>query len=230
MARHRVSVEGDSNNPVDRLFVPERPNGSAVLFVHGFSSNGRSNEQYAKKVAPRGITGLTFDLPGHGSRADNNPDASVDTHLEKAAAAYDFLASQPGIDRERIGVAGMSFGGYLALLLSDVRPVKSLLLRSPPMYPDRLRGMPRSAYTNEEALAPVREPDNTALIALSKFGGRVTLVTADSDEEVVSAVTDGYQEVGHDVEEKILPNTGHRLTAEAQELFKPLVVAWAESL
>jgi dipeptidyl aminopeptidase/acylaminoacyl peptidase len=56
--------------------------------------------------------------------------------LDDVLAAYDYLASQPLIDKTAIGVIGTSYGGYLAMLLTAYRPVRWLAMRVPALYPD----------------------------------------------------------------------------------------------
>jgi dienelactone hydrolase len=65
-------------------------------------------------LAERGIATLVVDNPGVGeslrSRGlHNSPEAEV-----PAKAAFDFLQTTPGIDRNRIGIMALSLGGYHA--------------------------------------------------------------------------------------------------------------------
>jgi dienelactone hydrolase len=98
----------------------------AALLLHGFSS---SKEQMAQAMGrallARGVASLALDLPFHGERegADReipkNPLALVGawkTAIAEARAAAAWLAAQPEVDAERIGVVGYSLGGFLALM------------------------------------------------------------------------------------------------------------------
>jgi dienelactone hydrolase len=73
----------------------------------------------------RGVASLALDLPFHGERqgADReiprNPLALVGawkTAIAEARAAVTWLAGQPEVDAERIGIVGYSLGGFLALM------------------------------------------------------------------------------------------------------------------
>jgi hypothetical protein len=232
MAKASVSIESEERTLSGRLFTPQEPNGSAVVFVHGFGVRGRSCEQYAKRIVQNGITGLTFDLGGHGDSSGDVSELSVNDHLADLTRAYDYIAAQQGlgINPQRIGVAGMSYGGYLAALLSPDRAVKSLFLRSPPLYPESVRDAPRDAYTLNGVLYGEPDRASSALSALRGFAGRVVLVVSEHDEVVVPRITDIYKEAIQNGEQKVLEGVQHNLDKAAQELFRPLVVEWAESL
>lgn len=233
MARRRIEIESDrSDQPLPgRLFTPQDPTGSAILFIHGFGGHGRSNEHYAKRAVRKGIASLTFDLSGPPGIFADTGSVTVNDHLADAGHAFDFLRSTPGVDEERIGIAGMSYGGYLAALLSANKPTKSLLLRSPPLYPDELRDKPRHEYTDEEALRSDPELAHSALEALQGFAGRVVLVDPGNDEVIPSATFDAYENNGHDVESRVLRGGSmHHLGQAAQQAFNGVVAEWATNL
>ena len=49
-------------------------------------------------------------------------------NLDDLKAAYDTLARLPSVDPASIAVVGLSYGGYLAALLTRERPVEWLAL------------------------------------------------------------------------------------------------------
>lgn len=119
-------VSGRERVPALWLAPSGRRGVPAALLLHGFSS---SKEQMAQAMGrallARGVASLALDLPFHGERegADReiprNPLALVGawkTAIAEARAAATWLASQPDVDAERIGVVGYSLGGFLALM------------------------------------------------------------------------------------------------------------------
>ena len=62
-------------------------------------------------------------------------------------AAYDFLAALRNVDSDSIAVVGSSYGGYLAALLTALRPVKWLGLR----VPAQIEGHARTAKRRQLA-------------------------------------------------------------------------------
>ena len=57
-------------------------------------------------------------------------------NLRDVLAAYDELVSHPMVDERSIAVDGSSYGGYLAAILTTLRPVRWLALRVPALYQD----------------------------------------------------------------------------------------------
>jgi dienelactone hydrolase len=129
------------------LLIPDdrtRP-GSAVLAVHGhgpgkgvvcgLETTEAPNGDYAVQLVRRGHVVLAPDLRCFGERADWNPPDhyACDTNLVHAvmagwspltqnlwdlARAVDVLADHPLVAPDRIGAAGLSYGGTMTLLLA----------------------------------------------------------------------------------------------------------------
>jgi uncharacterized protein len=97
-----------------------------ALLLHGFSSSKeRMAHSVGRALLARGVASLALDLPFHGERDGNagtlsrNPLALVSAWRNAVAesrAATAWLAAQPEIDAQRIGVVGYSLGGFLALM------------------------------------------------------------------------------------------------------------------
>lgn len=67
-----------------------------------------------RELARRGISTLCVDQPGSGE-ALRLLGLFVDPHSERwASRAVDWLELQPGVDRNRIGLSGISLGGHFA--------------------------------------------------------------------------------------------------------------------
>jgi dienelactone hydrolase len=134
------------------LLLPDgrRDPGSGVLAVHGHGP-GKSRvcgvddpeavpgSDYAAELARRGHVVLAPDLRCFGERADWNPDDhyACDTNLVHQvmggwspltqnlwdlARALDVLGAHPMVDPGRLGVAGFSYGGTMALFLAATDP------------------------------------------------------------------------------------------------------------
>lgn len=110
----------------------------AMLLVHG--GGGRAFPDWAEHWAQRGYVALAMDLSGNGPDgrlADGGPDQDdgvkfrdfTDADLRDmwtyhAIAAilrgHGLLRSQPGVDPRRLGITGISWGGYLTCIAAGV--------------------------------------------------------------------------------------------------------------
>ena len=119
-----------------------RPEGAgpfpAMVLVHG--GGGKAFPAWAEHWAKRGYCAIAMDLAGNGPAGrlpDGGPD-QVDTtkfrdftpadakdmwtyHAVAAVLrAHSLLASRPEVDRNRIGVTGISWGGYLTCIVAGI--------------------------------------------------------------------------------------------------------------
>lgn len=95
--------------------VREVGNGPAIVLVHGFPLDGAMWSGVARALSPR-FHVFKPDLPGRGN-SDARAPASVEAHA-------DFLEAVLGQIDGPAGLAGFSFGGYVALALMKRRPDK----------------------------------------------------------------------------------------------------------
>jgi len=109
-----------------------------VVLVHG--GGGKAFRDWALHWANRGYAALAMDLAGHGPDGrlpDGGPDQSDETKFRPfadsearemwsyhAVAAvirgHSLLAAQPNVDANRIGITGISWGGYLTCLVASL--------------------------------------------------------------------------------------------------------------
>ena len=101
--------------------------------------------QIARHLAEQGIASLRFDKRGMHANIKDLPQDPValrefmawENFVTDARMAYRWLASAPDVDSERVGVAGHSEGGLIALQMSQQKRVapKVLVLLSTPGRP-----------------------------------------------------------------------------------------------
>jgi dienelactone hydrolase len=121
------------------LYEPDRLKGKApaILNVHGHEPMGMAAEYKQKRCinfAKRGILALSLEWFGFGqlSQAENAHDYGA--HLDLAGAnalglfylamrqGLDYLAALPEADPQRLGVTGLSGGGWQTIVLSALDP------------------------------------------------------------------------------------------------------------
>ena len=111
--------------------------GPAVMLLHMCNTDRKSWEPVALGLSQAGISALTIDNRGFGEsggpRYENGAPATQEQVQQKWPddfdAAYQFLMSQPGVDKSRVAIGGGSCGVGNAIRLAERHPeVKSLVL------------------------------------------------------------------------------------------------------
>ncbi|MGE5262714.1 MAG: alpha/beta hydrolase [Acidobacteriota bacterium] len=94
------------------LFEPAAPRRHpGIIFAHGLLSSHEEFGEYPARFCDRGYLVLAIDFRGHGTSDGMRGLISEDRMIEDLTHALDFLASQPGLDHQRIALFGHSLGG-----------------------------------------------------------------------------------------------------------------------
>ncbi len=115
-----VSFTADDGIEIHAWLIPST-NGAAVVLRHGAGSTGSNVLAQAGVLARHGYGVLITDARGHGRSGGRAMDFGWygDADIK---AAVSFLAAQPGIDPERIGVIGLSMGSEEAIGAAEADP------------------------------------------------------------------------------------------------------------
>jgi pimeloyl-ACP methyl ester carboxylesterase len=206
-----------------------------VLFVHGW---GGSQAQYlarARQISALGCICLTFDLTGHAATEEARDTVSRERNLRDVLAAYDVLARQAGVDASAIAVVGSSYGGYLAAILTTMRPVRWLALRAPALYIDSGWQVPKLQLHKDQDLQAYRRSvvqpgDNRALQACAAFKGDALIVESERDTVVPQPVIKSYVEAfikTRSLTYRVIEGADHGLSEEgAQRAYTTLLTNW----
>lgn len=146
----RVEVAYRGATMIGVLRVPRGPGPwPAVLMVSGLDSAKEELRTTEDLFLARGLATFTVDGPGQGEVEYHLP---IEAEWERPGAAFvDALSAQPEIDAERIGVWGVSLGGYYAprLASGDGRIRACIALAGPYDFSegwDRLPALTRLAF------------------------------------------------------------------------------------
>lgn len=233
-----VQIAVDDQSIAGTLVVP-RTLVPGVLFVHGW---GGSQDQYlarARQIAALGCICLTFNLRGHVETKPLFETVSREINLRDVLAAYDLLAARRHVDPEAIALVGSSYGGYLAAIVTTMRPVKWLALRAPALYIDTGWSVPKLELHRSQDLKRYRHSrvaaaDNKALGACQAFAGDVLLIESQDDDVVPQAVLSSYREActhARSLTYRCLPGANHGLTSEAdQRAYSTVLVNWLSEM
>lgn len=159
-------------------------------------------------------------------------------NLNDLLAAYDLLAQHPHIDPSAIAVVGTSYGGYLAAILTALRPVKWLALRVPALYRDEEWQVPKRQLDrdilNQLRSRRVLADENRALAACAAFRGDVLIVESEHDAFVPHETIMSYRAAfhgTHSLTHRIIDGADHALSNErCQEAYTSILVNWATEM
>ncbi len=219
------------------LFPPEGPrrSGPAVMFVHGWGSSEETYRAVASRLAQLGALCLTLTLRGHGATSHQQERVSRADSFQDVLTAFDRLLAEEGVDAQRVGVVGSSYGGYLAALLTAERSVRWLGLRAPALYKDAGFLQPKQQANKDPDLhafrrRPVLHTDNHALQCSARFQGEVLVVESEHDTTIPHQVIANYLTAFHRVRSRthyLLRDADHALSNPAhRHQYEDVLVAW----
>lgn len=209
-----------------------------VLFVHGWGGCQERDLGRAQQIAALGCICLTFDMRGHVRTEALRQTVTRDQNLADVVAAYDHLRMRPHVDPDSILVVGASYGGYLAAILTSLRPVKWLALRVPALYADRDWDRPKRSLDRrllDDYRSRVLDPDdNRALRACRDFRGDVLIVESGHDHLVPHPVIVSYRNAfahTHSVTYRIIDEADHALSSPAcQRAYTSTLLGWTAEM
>jgi dienelactone hydrolase len=228
----RIGVDKENVGATVLMPAHELP---GVLFVHGWGGSQVHDLALAKQVSGLGCVCLTFDLRGHGDDERRSETVTRAQNLADLVAAYDWLAGRLNVDPASIAVVGISYGGYLASLLTAARPVRWLSLRSPALYKDEEWDRPKRALHHDPDLPLYRQrevaaSDNRALLACAEFRGDVLVVEAEHDDIVPHTVIENYARAlrkAHSTTVRTISDADHAFSEKsAQRAYSDTLTGW----
>lgn len=206
-----------------------------VLFLHGWGGNQEQYARRAREIAALGCACLTVDMRGHAETVGDHATVTREDNLRDALAAYDRLAGEMAVDDEQIAVVGSSYGGYLATILTTLRPVKWLALRAPALYKDSDWEAPKLALRQLQNLETYRRTkvgakENRALRAAAGYRGDVLIVESERDVIIPHPVIQSYREAfahTRSLTYRMIDGADHGLTdPECRRAYTTILVNW----
>jgi len=155
-----LALDADIYRPTDAAPGPL----PGVVLSHGIGGDKLTSERYAAKFASSGMVAVAFSQTSWGNSdgrmmlvdrdADRHADGSMTARVQMAKelidpldwidcyrAVLDYLEGEPGVDPDRLGAWGTSFGGGTAMSIAatDSR-IKALAVQVPAVFelPDEI--------------------------------------------------------------------------------------------
>lgn len=206
-----------------------------ILFVHGWGGSQAQDLERAREISGLGCVCLTIDLRGHGKDVQHMNNVSRAENLADLIAAYDWLAARPNVEASAIAVVGISYGGYLAAVLSSLRAIRWLALRTPALYKDEHWEAAKKELHADDSLLEYRrrriEPnENKALRACAEFHGDALIIEAENDSIIPHAVIENYKTAlsnARSLTSRTISGADHGLSTEAaQQNYTTLLIGW----
>lgn len=232
LAKLEIPVGGEHIRGTVMSPAPALP---AILFVHGWGGSQEQDLARAREASGLGCVCMTVDLRGHDLASGRSRTVSREDNLQDLLEAYDWLILQPNVEASAIAIVGISYGGYLAAILSALRPVRWLALRAPALYKDAGWTLPKRqlhADTDLQAyrrlkIAPL---DNFALRACAAFRGDALIVESEFDDAVPHAVIENYKTAlanAKSLTARVIAGADHGLTEKPmRRAYTALLINW----
>src|SRR5262249_55672027 len=100
---HVVDLKASDGTILKGTYFAEGKPGPGVLLFHQSNRTRKSWDELARQLATAGINTLTVDVRGYGETGGNSDRTKRGNDLD---TAFEFLISQPGVNRDVIGIAG----------------------------------------------------------------------------------------------------------------------------
>ena len=145
ISNHDIRIAGT-------LYLPLSPGKHpAIVMVMGSGDQGRTSQFYrawGPFFAERGLVALLYDKRGVGSSSGNWKQSTFGDLSSDAAAASELLSKQPEVDSKRLGIMGISQGGYIAALtVRNSHIIRFVILDVTPAVTTEEQGLERVEYT-----------------------------------------------------------------------------------
>lgn len=195
----------------------------ALLFIHGWRSNKSGNVKRAEELSKRGFISLCIDLRGHGESEGSIEEFSRKDHLEDIKNSYEYLKKLNQVNKEKIGIVGASYGGYLAAVAVNDLNFSRLVLRVPALYFDNDFSIQTDKLINGDTKAfkswGLTPKNSLALKGVKNFKGNILLIEAEKDTVIPHQVIENYKQFANPKKTKyvLMRDTPHSLETEAQE-------------
>ena len=138
----RVEIAFSGNKIAGVLRKPNASKPPVLIMAPGLDSTKEEIHAYEEPFLARGIAVLAIDGPGQGEAEYEIP---ICGDYERAAAAVaDWIENRPELDADRIGIWGVSLGGYYAPRAAAYeKRIKACIALSGPYEWDRIwEGLP----------------------------------------------------------------------------------------
>jgi len=167
-------------------FAAAKP-GSGVLLFHQSNRTRESWKDVAQQLAAAGVNVLTVDSRGHGESGGKYDNKKTPEDVD---AAFNYLVSQPGVNRDAIGAGGAGWLGVIGSVEAARRhaEIKSLVLMSGETLRDGLRFLHQASqlpelfvFSDEDEYPPTQDAMKLLYVTASSPSKKLVHYSAAED-------------------------------------------------
>lgn len=204
------------------IFYPKtlKVKNPAVIFFTGMTSNAYKYIDRAKELVKKGIIVLTLSYRGHGDSDGDFNLLTVNDLVNDGFAAYNFIASKDVVDKEHIGICGVSVGATIAVLTANKFPVSSLVIRAPAIYSDEIMNLKLNQLMEKEKTVfnNMENIKKTITIqSIKKFTGDLLVIVSENDQIIPKSIPKSIYDNAINAKSKkisIIAKATHNLSEE----------------
>ncbi|HYY89191.1 MAG TPA: alpha/beta fold hydrolase, partial [Chloroflexota bacterium] len=199
----------------------------------GLDSSKEEHTTFEDVLLRRGLATLTFDGPGQGEAWEHFP-ARVDWETA-GTAAVDFVTQRTDLDASRIGILGVSLGGYLAPRCAAFEPRIRAAVACGGLFDLASRELsdplhlPRLLHfwnvPDADTLRPLLKA-STLDGLLQRYDRPLLVVHGDRDDITPVAGGRAIYEAAAGPKEWVLFPQGNHVCNNIPHLYRPLVADW----
>ena len=229
-----IEVKSRNSELRGMLHMPENINGKIplVILFHGFCGNKMGPHfifvKLSRLLERNGIASIRFDFAGSGESDGDFINMTLGTELEDANNILDYVKTLDFVDKNKIGIVGLSMGGAVASMLAGDRKndIQTMCLWAPAgnmgeiildkhYIANNYEKYRRQGYFDIEGL-PLGTGfvDNIKDIKIyekaSAYDKRSLLIHGDEDDIVLLSASERYIEIfGDSSELKVISGANH---------------------
>lgn len=214
------AIKGVNEKIGGKLFIPKGKGPfPAVIFFHGSGGTGETHFETAKLLSEHGIIGVAFNYQGVGLSGGKFEDQTIMNGLSDGACIMPYLNfHEDTVDKNRIGLVGGSFGGFIAAILSGLKnqDAKSMVLVAPAAYADSAMDNQRDADQDLD----IGFEDSFSYKMIRKFKGALQVQICEYDEILPEGMAEKYytEAINANIKELvIIRGAKHRLSVQLKQ-------------
>ncbi|MDQ3037703.1 MAG: lysophospholipase [Myxococcota bacterium] len=142
VGEEEVEIPSADGTLLRGTYTAGRRGAGGVVIVHGIADGRTRMAGWSAALSKRGYHALRFDWRAHGV-SEGSVTTFADRERDDLDAAFEWLATQPGVDRSKMAILGTSMGAGIALASTRrlvPRGLRAIVAFAPPSDYEQIVG------------------------------------------------------------------------------------------